>query len=540
MAPMRDGVELATDVRLPEGDGPFPVILGRTPYNKNMPTYNTVGTQWNARGYALVVQDCRGRGDSDGHFVPYRNEARDGHDAVEWVAQQDWCDGNVIIQGGSYGARIAWLTALQQPAHLRGLIVSVAPSDPFVEWPTIGESPMSISWYRLTDRRMVQGFAGVDWMTVYQHLPLQTLDEAAGFTSENWREQLRHTRFDEHWEPLCYQSHMHELDLPALHISGWYDDEQIGTPLNYSLMVRGARSDAARAAQRLLMGPWGHAINSTSKLGEVDFGSGAVIDLPAYMADFADGVLGRGSPPEQSPVRIFLMGENRWRDERQWPPATVSEAAFHLHSGGAANSRHGDGVLTEAAPAGDQPADRFTYEPSRPVPFLTAPESSQIGGPDDYAAVELRGDVLCYSTPPLEDDLTVIGPVRLRLFGSSSAVDTDFTGMLVDVHPSGFCQRLCDGIVRARYREGVDHAVLMDPGTVYELDIDMWNTSHVFKTGHRLRLDVTSSAFPKFDRNLNTGEDLGTSTRMLTAENTVWHDAAHPSRLLVQVERGTA
>ena len=535
MVPMRDGVELATDIHLPGSGEPVPVVLGRTPYNKNNPAFRKLATAWNARGYAFLIQDVRGRGDSDGLFSPYRNEGRDGHDFIEWAAQQEWCDGNVATQGASYGGRISWLTALEQPRHLRAMIVSVSPSDPFVEWPTCGETPMSVSWFRLVDRRLMQSAEGIDWMSAYQHLPLQTMDEAAGFSSPHWREALAHTVRDAFWEPLRYQNRFAELDVPVLHISGWYDDEQIGTPRNFAGMSGEARSEGTRRAQRLVMGPWGHAINSTRQLGEVDFGAAALIDLDGYMGDWLDGVLGRAREPEQPPVRIFVMGINRWRDEHEWPLARTRFTEYFLRSGGSANSRLGDGTLGTDAAVGEEAPDVYLYDPNRPVPFITAPNSSQIGGPDDYSAVEQRGDVLCYTTDALQDDLAVVGAVRLLLHASSSAVDTDFSAKLVDVHPSGFCQRLCDSIIRARYREGVDRAVLMEPGTVYEFDIDMWNTSQVILAGHRLRLEVSSSAFPKYDRNLNTGEDIGTGTRMQTAENRVWHDAAHPSRLILPI-----
>jgi hypothetical protein len=371
-------------------------------------------------------------------------------------------------------------------------------------------------------------------MAVYEHLPLQTMDECAGFSSPDWREALSHTVRDDYWEPLRYQQRFGEIDLPVLHISGWYDDEQIGTPLNFAGMVAGARSETARNSQRLLMGPWGHAVNSASKLGEVDFGAEAVIDMERYMGEWLDSVLGRERSQGFAPVRIFVMGTNVWRDEYEWPLARTAFTDVFLDSSGSANSRYGDGVLSYESPGG-QRSDVYTYDPARPVPFITEPVSNQIGGPDDYSAVEQRGDVLCYTSEPVVADVEVTGPIKLILHVSSSAVDTDFTAKLVDVHPSGFCQRLCDGVTRARYREGVDRAVLMEPGKVYQLEVDMWNTCHVVKSGHRIRLEVSSSAFPKYDRNLNTGEDIGTGTRMIAAENRVWHDTQHPSRLVLPI-----
>jgi len=538
----RDGVTLATDAYLPPaaGDGtPVRTIVGRTPYNKNNAAYPKLAASWNGRGYALVVGDVRGRGDSDGEFTPYVNEGGDGYDTIEWVADQPWSNGDVVLMGASYGARAGWLTALTRPPHLRAFIASVSPSDPFVEFPN-GQSPMMVSWYRLVMGRMLQHADDIDWMTVYDHLPLGTLDEAAGFSSPHWKESLVFPPSESRDERMRYQHRYSDVDTPVMHISGWYDDEQIGTPLNYRGMVSQARSEKARRGQRLLMGPWGHAVNAGSKLGEVEFGPDAVIDLDGHQAAWLDWVLGGGIDDEaveapSAPVRIFVMGENAWRDEQEWPLARTRFTDFFLHTDGAANSRLGSGRLDTAKPVGDQPPDTFVYDPARPVPFITAPRSSQLGGPDDYSAVELRGDVLCYTSAPLEQDTEITGPVQLVLHASSSAVDTDFTAMLVDVHPTGFCQRLCDSMIRARYRSGHDEARLMEPGKVYELTIDLWNTSQVFFAGHRIRLDISSSAFPKYDRNLNTGEPIATGTRMVQAENSVRHDSAHPSRLVLPV-----
>jgi hypothetical protein len=540
--PLRDGVTLTADVYLPPeaADGAaVRTIVGRTPYNKNNAAYPKLAASWNGRGYALVVCDVRGRGDSDGEFTPYVNEGDDGHDTIEWIADQPWSDGDVVLMGASYGARAGWLTALTRPPHLRAFIASVSPSDPFVEFPN-GQSPMMVSWYRLVMGRVLQHADDIDWMAVYDHLPLATLDEAAGFSSRFWKESVAFPPAESRDERMRYQHRFADVDIPVLHISGWYDDEQIGTPLNYRGMVASARTDRVRRGQRLLMGPWGHAVNATSKLGEVDFGASAVIDLDAHNAAWLDWVLGGGLDDEtaaapSAPVRIFVMGENRWRDEDEWPLARTRFTDFYLHSDGAANSRLGDGRLDTDAPEGDEPTDTFLYDPARPVPFITEARSSQLGGPDDYSAVELRGDVLCYTSAPLDADTEVTGPIRLVLHASSSAVDTDFTAMLLDVHPTGFCQRLCDSMVRARYRDGHDAERLMEPGTVYELTIDLWNTSQVFLAGHRIRLDISSSAFPKYDRNLNTGEPVDTGTRMVQAENTIWHDHAHPSRLVLPI-----
>jgi putative CocE/NonD family hydrolase len=527
--PARDGVELATDIWWPDRDGPVHAVLGRTPYNKNNEHVARLAKVFTGGGFAFVMQDVRGRGDSDGSFQPYVNDARDGVDTIAWLAEQDWCSGKVATVGGSYGGLLQWLTALEQPPALAAMIAMVSPSDPYVEFPTGAQSPMMLSWHRLTAGRMRQQVDDVDWESVYRHLPLRTMDEAAGFDAPHWREQLSHPTLDEFWAPKCYQDRLGEIDVPVLHISGWYDDEQIGTPLNFAGMVAGGAS-----GQQLLMGPWGHAINTTRKLGEVDFGPDALIDLDGYWVRWLKAQLD-GEPWDDEPVRMFVMGVDEWRDSPSWPPAAMTPTPLYLHSGGAANSRLGDGRLTWDAPAGDEPDDSYDYSPERPFPFLTGITSAQLGGPDDYSAVELRGDVLVYTSEPLTEPLQLIGPVRLVLHATSSAPDTDFTGKLLDVHPTGFAQRLCDGMVRARFRDGFDAERLLEPGETADYDIDLWNTAHVFAVGHRLRIEVASAAFPKFDRNLNTGEPLATATRMEIAHQRVHHDAARPSHVLLPV-----
>lgn len=531
--PMRDAVELSADVWRPADAEPRPALLARTPYNKTGARSRDAARWWARNGYPFVYVDVRGRGDSDGEFTPYRNDGPDGHDAIEWVAAQPWCSGEVVTFGGSYGGRIQWLAALEKPPSLAAMIVQVCPSDPYVEWPTGTHGPMMLSWYRMVDGRLVQPADDVDWMSVYEHLPLSDMDVAAGFSSAAWREDLAHPTSDDYWRPMSYQDRYDEVDVPVLHVSGWYDDEAIGTPMNFAAMRDLAPSERARAGQALLMGPWGHNVNEPkARLGEADFGAHSVIDLRAYEKRWLDEVLGRGGDGVPT-ARLFVMGVNEWRDFDSWPPPGHLQS-WHLHSDGNANSRFGTGSLTTTEP-GDEPADTYLSDPARPVPYVTDLGSAQIGGPDDYSAIEQRGDVLVYSSAPLESDLEVIGPIRCVLFASSSARDTDFMAKLIDVHPGGLCLRLCDGMVRGRFREGMEREVLLEPGEPYRFEIAMWDTAHVFKAGHRVRLEIASSAFPKYDRNLQTGEPLATSTRMEVATNTVFHDRARPSALLLPI-----
>jgi putative CocE/NonD family hydrolase len=375
----------------------------------------------------------------------------------------------------------------------------------------------------------------VDWSKIHSHLPLVTMDDAAGRPNPVWKEMFEHPRLDAYWEPLRYQDKYDRVKVPVLHISGWYDDEQIGTPLNYiGMTTKGP--EGVRRSQKLLMGPWPHAVNSTSRLGEVDFGPSGVIDLNGYLLRWFDywlkgvdnGVM------KEPPARIFVMGENRWADENEWPMARTEWTKYYLHSQGRANSLFGDGTLSTAAPVAE-PGDLYTSNPARAVPFITEPSFAQIGSTDDYRSVERRDDVLVFTSEPLADDTTVCGPIKAQLYASSSAKDSDFMALLIDVWPDGFAQRLIDGMVRARFRDGMENATLIEPGKIYAYKVDLWNTCQTFLKSHRIRLQVASTAFPKYDRNPQTGEALGKTTRLQSAEQKIYHDREHPSHVVLPI-----
>ncbi len=534
--PLRDGVTLSADLYRPKNDDLVPAIVIRTPYGKNTREMADQARYFAERGYAVVAVDVRGRGDSDGLFAPYFGEGEDGYDVIEWVAKQPWCQGKVGTLGGSYLARVQWLTALHKPPHLAAMVCLVSPSDPFVEWPTGVPTPHHLAWLFLTSGRVVQNVNAVDWDKVYWHLPLVTMDEAAGRPMSHWREEFLHTQIDEFWQRISYQSRFSEIDLPVLHISGWYDDEQVGTLRNFSGMVKHAPTERARRSQKLIMGPWEHAVNTRQRIGEVDFGPQSLIDLRGAELRWFDYFLkGRDNGVvHEPPVSIFVMGRNVWREEREWPPARATCAKFYLHSAGRANSLHGDGVLSAVRPE-DEPADHYVYDPLRPVPFITGLTSTQIGGPDDYAAIERRDDVLVYTSEVLTEPLEVTGEIKVELYAATDARDTDFTAKLVDVWPNGFAQRIADGMVRARFRNGMHRQELVEPGQVCAYEIDCWYTSHTFLQGHAVRLEISSSAFPKYDRNPNTGEELGTTSVTRIARQTVYHDTNRPSALILPI-----
>jgi len=377
--PLRDGITLAADLVLP-AERPAPAVVMRTPYGRGGDRATERADAFASAGYAALWVDVRGRGDSDGRFDPYRNDGLDGVDVIAWAAAQDWCDGPVATYGGSYPGRIQWLTALHKPPALRAMIVLVTPADPFVENPTGVPGPMHVHWFRMTDGRAMQYTEAVDWMAVYGHRPLVDLDEAAGFRSELWREECRHQTLDDWWEPLRYQHRIGEVDLPVLHISGWYDDEEIATPANFAAMTA-----AGRSGQRLLMGPGGHQVNSDRKLGEVDFGHEAVVDLYAIMTGFLDETV-RGKAPAEPvvPVRAFLMGANRWLDlpgghlrtASSGPGTSTATGTPRPGSATAGSSRLHRAPIPRTTSGSTIPTGRSRSSPARPRPRSAAPTTS--------------------------------------------------------------------------------------------------------------------------------------------------------------------
>jgi uncharacterized protein len=536
---MRDGVELVADIYRPDTDAPVPVVVARTPYGKNTEFAWKKAQLYVSRGYAFVWMDVRGRGDSPGEFLPHRDEPNDGYDTIEWLAKRPWCDGKVVTWGQSYLGYIQWLTAVQQPPSLAAMVIYVPPSDPFVDWPTGVHLPMEVCWFRLIDGRAYQYCDSIDFDTAYRHLPLMTMDEAAGYHSEHWRADLSHPPSDqEYWGPKNFQDRFGEINVPIVHVTGWYDDVQPGTTLSFTGMINEAPTEETRRAQRLVIGPWDHGLTRRRdrQMGSIDFGPGADFDLDDYEIRFLDHyVRGEQNGVDTEPrAQLFVMGSNEWTTEDEYPIARTDWTPLYLSSAGKANTRFGDGVLTWDQPT-TEGKDTYRYDPEDPVPYITESTSHQIGGPDDYSEIEERADVLVYATPVLESDIQVTGPVRLKLYAASDGLDTDFTAKLVDVHPDGFCQRLTDGIVRGRFRDGMMEEKFLEPGTVHEFEVDLWNTSQVFKAGHRIRLEVSSSAFPKYDRNLNTGGPLATGTETRVARNEVWHGGVHASHLILPV-----
>ena len=527
--PTRDNTTLTGDLYLPESDPPYPSIVFRTPYGRDSEAYRKYAQYFASNGFAYLNSDVRGRGDSEGKFEPYFNDGRDGKDVIDWVAKQPWSNGKIGTFGASYSARIQWLTALEKPKNLLAMISKVSPSDPFVESPTGVYDPMHISWRYLVSGRTLKSTDDIDWDAVYRTLPLKDMPKALGLKFKDWDENLSHQTFDSFWDKMSYQNKFDKIDVPTMHISGWYDDEQVGTFINYTGMRAGSASTRSRENQAIIIGPWGHNVNSTSRLGNVDFGPGAIIDLDTIQLNWFRKWLVDESISVGKRAKMFIMGENKWIDFDDWPPSNSLPSRLYISSNGRANSRYGDGRLVWKKEEISGEKDEYGYDPSDPTPYVTEITATQIGGPDNYSSVQRRDDVLVYTTPPLDRDITFLGAVGAEIFMETDVPDTDVMAMLLDVWPNGYSQRLCDGMTRIRYRKGMDKIELLEKGKIYDIQVDLWNTGHRFAKGHRIRFSISSAAFPKYSRNLNTGLDLATDSTMNVANVKILHSIKYPS-----------
>jgi uncharacterized protein len=552
--PMRDGVTLRADIYRPATPGKFSVLLRRTPYDKNH-GYE-FGLKAAAQGYVVVIEDVRGRFASEGEWYPFKNELNDGYDTIEWAASLPYSNGKVGMFGGSYVGATQMLAAIGHPPHLEGICPVVTGSNYHENWTYQGgafEQWFNESWTSLalapdTFSRAIAKHADVlDGtrslpLTNYPLFNFQKLPSQATSTSmlaPYFIDWLEHPSYDDYWKSVSIEDHFANITVPALHIAAWYDIFLGGSLRNYLGIKDHGGSDQARAGQRLMVIVGGHA-GDGPKIGALDFGQGSKFDADEVTLHWYD-YLFKGAQNEFSSgkrVSIFVLGKNQWRQEEEWPLARAISTRYFLHSAGAANGLTGNGSLRRSGPTTENP-DRYIYDPSDPAPTIGGPlccDALPTGiGPQDQRPAESRKDVLIYTTSAFTKDTEVTGPVSLELYVSSSAVDTDFTGMLVDVWPNGFAQNLTSGILRLRYRNSQEKPELAHPDQIYRITVDLWATSNVFRAGHKLRLEVSSSNFPRFDRNLNTGEEPARAARMVKAANTIYHDKAHPSALVVPI-----
>lgn len=567
--PMRDGVNLATDVYRPAEPGRYPTLLNRLPYDKELPLVNFSFDTMRAvqAGYVVVVQDVRGRYRSEGEFTAFVSEADDGADAIAWAADQPWSSGSVGMVGGSYFGATQWLAASAAPPALRAIAPFVTTDQYYESWAYQGgafQLGFNLHWALSSLglgellRRVTAGSAKIEDVAelivavdhndaLYPRLPLTDVPELAS-SAPYYQDWLAHPSYDDYWKAIAPRERWSQITTPALNMGGWYDLFLKGTLANYTGMKQHGGSEQARSLQRLVIGPWAHG-PLDGWFPQRNFGiAGGVAghDITGIQLRWFDELL-KGEPQgleSDKPVQLFVMGVDRWRSEDDWPLPDTDYQDWFLGSTGRANSAAGDGTLSIDAP-GVGPEDVYLYDPRNPVPtvggasFLPGLFIGANAGPRDQREVETRSDVLCYTSEPLTEPLTVIGPVQAVLHVSSSARDTDFTAKLVDVDGDGAATNVADGILRARYRESFESEVLMEPGTVYQLRVDLVATATVFAAGHRVRLEVSSSNFPRFDRNTNTGGTIATETAddLVQAVNRVHHTDAHPSRLILPVVR---
>jgi uncharacterized protein len=550
----RDGVTLYADIFRPKAEGQFPVLLQRTPYGKKNDI--SIGMQGAARGYVMIIQDVRGRFASAGEWYVFKHESEDGYDTVEWAAALPYSNGKVGMWGGSYVGATQLLAAIAHPPHLAGICPYVTASDYHENWTYQGgafEQWFSESW---TSRLVKDTFdrqldRATDAVVGDSQLPLagyplfNTIDfrtsELTASLAPYFLDWLAHPAYDDYWRRWSIQEHYADITVPVLSIAAWYDIFQGGSLQNYVGLKTQAGSEAARRGQHLLVTLGGHA-GAGRKVGDVDFGAAAPFNDDDATLDWYD-YLFKGAQNEfaQKPVTIFVMGLNQWRQEDDWPLVRAKTTKYFLHSQGAANSAGGNGSLSTKEP-NSEPPDQYVYDPSNPVPTiggaLCCDAAHLKPGARDQRPAETRADVLVYSTRAFPEDVEVTGPVKVELYVKSSALDTDFTAKLVDVGPDGFARNLTDGIIRARYRNSREKAELLQPGQVYELTIDLWSTSNVFLKGHALRLEISSSNFPRFDRNLNTAEQPESGQQFISAKNAIFHDHTRPSALILPIVPG--
>lgn len=552
----RDGVVLYADIYRPKSPDKFPVILMRTPYDKSVTWAVSPVFQMVPRGYVVVIQDVRGRYTSEGEWYPFKHEQADGYDTVEWVAALPYSNGKVGMIGASYVGATQMLAAIAQPPHLAAIAPDVTGSNYHENWTYQGgafEQWFDQNWTSQLAQNTLQRLIAQNTnalvgaptlpLTNYPVFNFGQLPADAQLTAKiapYYLDWLAHPDYDDYWKQWSIEENFSKIGVPMLQVGGWYDIFSAGTLRNYMGAKKQGSTDAARTQQHLLMQIGGHA-GFGRRIGDVDFGPHALEN--AYtnvILDWYDFLL-KGIQNQfatDKPVKLFVMGANEYRQEDDWPPPQAQRTKYFLHSGGKANSLRGDGSLSTVTPK-SEPADNYIYNPANAAPTVGGPlccdAEHMEPGPRDQRSVENRDDVLVYSTGALSQDLEVTGPVTADLFVKSSAVDTDFTAKLVDVAPDGFAQDLTEGILRMRYRSSTEHAILINPGQVYEITLDLWATSNVFLRGHSLRLEISSSNFPRFDRNFNSGEEIKFAHTVVSANNTILHDAQHPSALVLPV-----
>jgi putative CocE/NonD family hydrolase len=571
-AAMRDGTILRSNIFTPTGSGPYPVLLMRLPYNKDVAqTYVYASPEFYASHcYIVVIQDVRGQYKSDGFFYTFLHEAEDGYDSIEWAAALPKSSGKVGMYGFSYVGATQWLPATLRPPHLTAISPAMTGEDYYDGWTYEGgalDQSFAEDWpmgsiANSAVRRYPDGAAldaemnqarKDEFTKWYWFLPLKDfppLHPEDPRVAPYFFDWLKHPSYDSYWQRWNIRERWNQVTVPALNFEGWYDIFIKGGIENFKGMQKHGGTQVARKGQQLVVGPWTHG-GWNPKVGQLDFGPGAVNPINDLQVRWFDYWLkGIDNGVDRDPkVRVFVMGANKWRTADTWPIPGTEYRKYYLHSQGEANTASGDGWLSTRKPEGDDDrgrrsrrsaqeaaSDSYTYDPRDPVPSVGGRfQASVPGGPYDQRPVLERPDVLVYTSAPLEKDVEVTGPITVTLYASSSAKDTDFVAKLDDVYPDGTSMLIELGVQRARYRESLSKPSLIKPGRIYKYTITVWPTSNLFKAGHQIRLEITSSNFPMWDRNPNTGHAFAQDAEMKIADQVVYHDEDHPSSITLPI-----
>jgi putative CocE/NonD family hydrolase len=583
MVPMRDGVRLSTDVYVPQGAGEkLPAVLVRTPYNKktwrqDVLTYTFPSVLYPARlfasqGYVVVVQDVRGKFESEGEYIFAGADSEDGYDATDWVAAQSWSNGKVGTYGCSYLGEVQYLQAKNRNSHLTAMIPQAAGPMQYRAGGGINGGALELAalvgWVRSngskinyrpppgTSRAMLleaedyfqpgPTLPKIDFRPIWNSLPVVDMLKKAGAPPTDFADIVSRDFSDPWWNKTDFIRPADRFNVPTLHVNSWNDYGVGETLMLFNQLRNNADSERARDNQFAIISPTTHCLSELATeqtyVGQRDLGNASLDYFSIYLRWFDYWLRGnQNAKPTMPKLQLYIMGKNKWRGENEWPLKRTIYTNYYLHSDGYANSRFGSGSLSPVVPRAE-PADRYTYDPGTPVPTAggavckaCSASGDVVDGSVDQSDVETRHDVLVYTTPVLSNGIEVTGPIELTLFVSSSARDTDFTGKLVDVYPDGTAFNIQEGILRARYRDGFERKVWMSGQEVYELRINLHATSNYFAPKHRIRLEISSSNFPRFDRNLNTGGNNYDETSWVTADNVIYHSERYPSHVRLPV-----
>lgn len=561
MVPMRDGVKLATDLYFPKvKDKKFPVVFIRTPYKKEIQELD--GNYYARRGYVAAIQDCRGRFGSEGVWEPFINEPEDGYDSIEWLGTQSWSTGKVGMIGASYVGWVQLWAAVEKPPHLATIIPNVAPPDPFYNIPYEYGSFFILGsawWAEILESEATGDLSGKamskigerKYERVLKKLPVIDLDkELFGKKNPYWRKWIKNNVNGGYWEPSNFMEKLKDLDIPVFLQSGWFDGDAIGTKLNYMELKKSKNKYI-----KMIVGPWGHTSQSSSRIGDWDFGKDAAMDLQSkYLKWFDYWLKGIDNKITEEPlVQVFSMFSNKWHKSNEYPLPETQFTKYYLSSGGNAHTANGDGGLVTEITTGGSPFDAYIYDPGDPTPapfFYFKTQDQEKKEKEKTIETEKakkereafhgktadsRKDILIYRTESLTESVTIAGPVSAVLSASTSAVDTDWFVTLSDEDECGKIMVLGRGVIRARFRNSTKKPELLEKNKIYKYDIDVWHTGITFRTGHRIRIEIASALFPMFSRNLNTGGHNEMEKKYKKADQKIYHSKENPSYILLPV-----